>query len=362
MDNQVTADPTPGIDHDTITFYGWAVRQSRFDTADLPRAGAEAGLSATSCRAAIAALRHRGLLRSTHDDALVATGPQEAAAALSREQAELERSAAELLVRQDRIEQAWTAVQAAVLPPPEAAGPAGAATSAGSAGQVAVLSDAAVARAAVGDRLLRAHREVAFSFPGGDPGAAALAALVLGELPHAAPGLRVRIIHQHPARFHPPTQQWAREALRTGAEVRTSGESCGPLLVIDGEAAVLPERGQPAGLVLVTQPALVAHLADSFETLWHQASDFRSGPAAARTVSDELRTTVLRLLADGLKDEVIARRLGISLRSCRRHIASLYSSLGADSRFQAGVLAERHGLTGHPAGEAVGWPAHFAPT
>ncbi len=51
------------------------------------------------------------------------------------------------------------------------------------------------------------------------------------------------------------------------------------------------------------------------------------------------------MLAEGAKDEVIARRLGVSLRTCRRHIAEILETLQADSRFQAGVLAERAGLT-----------------
>ncbi|MFB7125942.1 response regulator transcription factor [Kitasatospora sp. NPDC056273] len=243
-----------------------------------------------------------------------------------------------------RAEQSWTAAQA-VHGRPETGAPA--------VRPEEVPPDHGAVHAIVGDRLLRARREVVLCCPGGDPTAAALADLVVAELPRTDPALRVRIVHQHPARFHLPTQRQARAAERAGAEVRTTGESCGPLLVVDRESAFLPERGRTDGLVLVDQPSVVAHLADSFETLWHQGEAFRSGPAAARAVSDELRTTILRLLADGLKDEVIARRLGLSLRNCRRHIAGLYSSLGADSRFQAGVLAERHGLTGTAAAAAV---------
>jgi hypothetical protein len=35
----------------------------------------------------------------------------------------------------------------------------------------------------------------------------------------------------------------------------------------------------------------------------------------------------------------------MSLRTCRRHIAEALLALGAESRFQGGVLAERNGLT-----------------
>ncbi|MFJ9442442.1 response regulator transcription factor [Kitasatospora sp. NPDC101235] len=264
--------------------------------------------------------------------------------AVRRERPAPVRAVAAPSARRRWTEQSWTAAQA-VHGLPGAGAPAG---------RPEVPPAPGAVRAAVGARLLRARREVFLCCPGGDPTAAALADLVLAELPRTDPALRVRIVHQHPARFHLPTQRQARAAERAGAEVRTTGESCGPLLVVDRESAFLPERGRPDGLVLVDQPSVVAHLADSFETLWHRGEAFRSGPAAARAVSDELRATILRLLADGLKDEVIARRLGLSLRNCRRHIAGVYSSLGADSRFQAGVLAERNGLTGSAADAATG--------
>ncbi|MFF7634637.1 hypothetical protein ACFZB9_15980 [Kitasatospora sp. NPDC008050] len=43
---------------------------------------------------------------------------------------------------------------------------------------------------------------------------------------------------------------------------------------------------------------------------------------------------------------MIAERAGLSVRSCRRHIAELMDRLGARSRFQAGVIAVQRGLIG----------------
>ena len=54
---------------------------------------------------------------------------------------------------------------------------------------------------------------------------------------------------------------------------------------------------------------------------------------------DATRQAILGLLADGEKDEAIARRLSISVRTCRRHIAEYMAQVGATSRFQAGVIA-----------------------
>ena len=52
---------------------------------------------------------------------------------------------------------------------------------------------------------------------------------------------------------------------------------------------------------------------------------------------------LLAQLADGAKDEQIARKLDVSLRTVRRRIAALMTDLGVDTRFQAGVEAARRG-------------------
>lgn len=54
--------------------------------------------------------------------------------------------------------------------------------------------------------------------------------------------------------------------------------------------------------------------------------------------------SVLRLMADGVKDEAIAHRLGISVRTVRRHIAGYLETTGSGNRFAAGVAAGRDGL------------------
>jgi DNA-binding NarL/FixJ family response regulator len=52
---------------------------------------------------------------------------------------------------------------------------------------------------------------------------------------------------------------------------------------------------------------------------------------------------LLALLLAGLKDDAIARQLGLSTRTMRRRMKHLLDLLGADNRFQAGVQATRRG-------------------
>jgi len=53
---------------------------------------------------------------------------------------------------------------------------------------------------------------------------------------------------------------------------------------------------------------------------------------------------VLALLAEGLPTKQIARSLGITERTVKFHVASLFAKLGASNRAQAVALAARRKL------------------
>lgn len=61
-------------------------------------------------------------------------------------------------------------------------------------------------------------------------------------------------------------------------------------------------------------------------------------------MAEDLQLAIAGLMAKGFTDEVLARKLGMSVRTCRRHIAALMRDLDAVSRFQAGVRAASHRL------------------
>jgi DNA-binding NarL/FixJ family response regulator len=63
---------------------------------------------------------------------------------------------------------------------------------------------------------------------------------------------------------------------------------------------------------------------------------------------------LLRMLADGLSDQAIARRCGISTRTVGRRLSRLQAKLGSRSRFALGVEAARRGLLEVPAGSPAG--------
>lgn len=119
-----------------------------------------------------------------------------------------------------------------------------------------------------------------------------------------------------------------------------------PLLqiVIDEEIVLVPFVGAGGGTgakvlhgAAVARPAVVL-----FEELWGNGVPYEhSVPAAGEEgrIDEERMRQVAQMLAAGLKDETIARRLGVSTRTVRRTVSAMLDHLGADSRFQAAVLA-----------------------
>jgi DNA-binding NarL/FixJ family response regulator len=71
---------------------------------------------------------------------------------------------------------------------------------------------------------------------------------------------------------------------------------------------------------------------------------------------------VLRLLAWGLSNRLIARRLGISEKTVKNHLGSIYFKIGATGRTQAALYARHAGLTDaeDAATSAPGPAAHLA--
>lgn len=156
-----------------------------------------------------------------------------------------------------------------------------------------------------------------------------------------ATGRRSRAIYPLRALTEAPDALRARA--RLGEQVRVISEVPTRMFILGDAHAVLPE---PLGFadeprVHVRQRSIVAALTLLFESMWARAtpaSELDGGQARP-----DLRRFLLEQLVAGATDEVIARKLGLSLRTVRRRIAGLMTELGVDTRFQAGVEAVRRG-------------------
>ena len=162
-------------------------------------------------------------------------------------------------------------------------------------------------------------------------------------------GVRTRALYQHVALRDRSGRSYLRELAEQGARVRVASSVPGRSLVIDREAALLPIPGSDplllSGLAVVREPSVVAWVVATFEQLWSEATPLEDllGRTPAEPGVDHTRAAILRLMAEGEKDDAISRRLSVSVRTCRRHIADYMAQVGASSRFQAGVIAARSG-------------------
>jgi DNA-binding CsgD family transcriptional regulator len=156
-------------------------------------------------------------------------------------------------------------------------------------------------------------------------------------------GVRVRAIYAAEVLDHPGWVDRLRSMADRGEQSRVLPEVPVKLLIVDGTTAMLPLAGDgrsspgQARAVVVSDSALTSALQVLFDQLWGQATPLRL------TASTDPNQTLINLLASGMKDEAIARQLGVSGRTLRRRIAQVQEELGATSRFQAGLQAARRG-------------------
>ena len=113
------------------------------------------------------------------------------------------------------------------------------------------------------------------------------------------------------------------------------------LAVFDRRIALLPlSVDQLVDSALVVHPcALLDALIEMFTLLWDQAV-----PVVPSVKADPTDARLMTLLAAGFKDDAIARQLALSSRTVGRRVAELMESLGARTRFQAGIHAQRRQL------------------
>ncbi len=69
----------------------------------------------------------------------------------------------------------------------------------------------------------------------------------------------------------------------------------------------------------------------------------RAGDSPLDALSERERE-VLAMVARGLPNKLIARELGISEKTVKTHLTSVYRTIGVTDRTQAALWAERHGL------------------
>lgn len=195
------------------------------------------------------------------------------------------------------------------------------------------------------------HHEVLSLHPGGAQSPESITASLPLDRHALRRGVMMRAVYLQGAMTDPMTWDYMRQVAAEGARIRIASQLPTRLTLIDRAVAVVPAEEQaPAGSALVIRgTAVIGALAAFFEQSWASAHPLRLRDAEIPVVFETGEQpnandrALLRLLSLGLKDEAVARHLGVSVRTTRRQIADLLLRLEATSRFQAGIQAARRG-------------------
>lgn len=173
------------------------------------------------------------------------------------------------------------------------------------------------------------------------------------ELHALSKGVAYRTIYSHAGIHSSQEEGNLTVEIEAGEQARVLEELPVKMMIVDDETAVIPliVSGQVEAAAIIHRSPLLDALIGLFETKWARAiavtasgdaTTARSDASDAQGPSGDERE-LLRLLLAGLKDEVIAKSLGLDVRTVRRRIARILDVLDANSRFQAGVQASRKG-------------------
>jgi DNA-binding CsgD family transcriptional regulator len=167
-------------------------------------------------------------------------------------------------------------------------------------------------------------------------------------LPASRGLVRCRSIYEASVMDDPVGRRIIRGCVEAGEHARLLPKVPMKLKLADYTTAMLPlTPSGTTGALLIRTPVIIAALREYFEMLWERATPLipQRGTQPGDGVTPA-QHTVLELMAEGLHDDAIARRAGISTTTVRRHIAAIMDRLNVTSRFAAGAAAHRRGWIG----------------
>jgi DNA-binding NarL/FixJ family response regulator len=137
-----------------------------------------------------------------------------------------------------------------------------------------------------------------------------------------------------------------RHLLTAGGRAHLSPEAAGRLdecclTSLRGQArGCLPCEADPQEIVQAVSEVAAGRVAAA---PWLSAfADVGMAGAAERPSITARELEVMALLADGLGNKTIARKLGIREQTVKNHLARLMSKLGLTTRTQVGLMAAQH--------------------
>ncbi|MGQ4356354.1 LuxR C-terminal-related transcriptional regulator [Streptomyces drozdowiczii] len=211
---------------------------------------------------------------------------------------------------------------------------------------ITVLEGLPLIEAAIQNATDGAREEVLTLQPSGSRPVDQLKKALERALSMAGRGVTLRHIYQHPARHSPAIKAYVQDVPPGHIQVRTIEQSVERLFVFDRTVAFIPASPRRDVALEIRHPALIRYLIQVYEVLWAQAKPLSAplqAPAHTMPIT-AAQLSVARLLVEGNTDQIVARKLAISVRTCRARIAKLMQTLGATSRTHLGVLLVQSGV------------------
>jgi hypothetical protein len=212
------------------------------------------------------------------------------------------------------------------------------------------LSDQAEANARIQDVIGDARREILAAQPGGPRQRELLEMAIARDSAALDRGVQIRTIYRDTVRDHALTAEYARtmSARTTGRPARyaTLVGDFERMIIVDREYAFISDHivagSPPHAAWLVKDPAVVAVLAQQFETSWQWAQPWtgelrtRGGVDTVSSVdgvrTDRRQRGIMRYLCAGESQASTARKLGVSPRKLQEDIAVLKGLWGVSTQ------------------------------
>lgn len=171
-------------------------------------------------------------------------------------------------------------------------------------------------------------------------------AIAIDRLRHR--GVRMRCIFDTDCLASSHGQDAVERFEKDGFEVRAVHNLPGAMMLVDRGTALLSVDSPDSNPALMVSDKTIANqLGSAFEAHWTRGVPLaEDGGPGEQSLSRMQQRQILGMLAAGMKDESIARHLGVSLRTLRRSITTMSESAGVPTRFALAVVATKLGWIG----------------